>query len=243
MDQVGDLITARTLWLAAVVTIVFTTVARWLRGVSISGAVAGAVICFLMYLTAGPKAVGALVLVFTLTWASTRFGYSRKKRLGTAQNRQGRTAGQVLANLGAATVCAVLSAKTANSIFLLGTVAALSEAAGDTVSSEVGQAESENARMITNMKSVPAGTSGAISVIGSASGIVSAVLVSLFAVLVGMIPTRWLGTSVLAATLGIVADSFLGATLEKKSLLDNNWVNFLSTSLAAALALLLARAM
>lgn len=224
--------------MAGAVTLAFTVVARWLRGVSLSGAVAGAGICFVMY-AAGPGAVGALALVFALTWASTRFGYSRKKRLGTAENQQGRTASQVLANLSVAAACAVVSAVTGKSVFFLGTAAALSEAAADTVSSELGQARSEVARLITTWEKVAAGTSGGVSGTGTAAGIAAALAVSLVAVWVGLLSKKWLGISVLAATLGMIADSFLGATLEKRGLLNNNWVNFLSTLLAAAVAMIL----
>ena len=136
------LIAAGQLWVAGVVTLAFTALARWLRGVTFSGALAGAAICFLMYAAAGPRAVATLALVFTLTWATTRLGYSRKKRLGTAENQQGRTAAQVLANLSVAAGCALFSAASRRSIFLLGAVTALSEAAADTVSSELGQAHS-----------------------------------------------------------------------------------------------------
>jgi len=227
--------------IAGVVTIVFTAVARWLRGVSVSGAAAGAVVCFVIYVSAGPAAVGALAVVFALTWVSTKFGYSRKKRLGTAESRQGRTASQVLANLAVCTVCAAIFGLSRKPIFLLAAIAALSEAAADTVSSELGQAHSEKALMITTFEPVPAGTSGGITAIGTSAGLVTAILVSLFATLTALLPKRWLGSSVLAAGLGMMSDSFLGATLEKEKLLNNNWVNFLSTLIAAAVAILLGR--
>lgn len=234
-----ELIAARQLWAAAVVSLIFTALARWLRGVSASGAVAGACVCFVMYAAAGPGAVGALAIVFALTWAGTRFGYSRKKRLGTAENLQGRTASQVLANLSVAAGCSIVSAFSSKPIFLLGTIAALSEAAADTVSSEIGQVGSDEARMITNWQTVPAGTSGGVTGIGTMAGITAAVVVSLSANGFGLLPRRWVGISVLAAVLGMITDSLLGATMEKKKLLNNNWVNFLSTLMAAAVATLL----
>jgi len=93
--------------------------------------------------------------------------------------------------------------------------------------------------MITNWQTVPAGTSGGVSGIGTAAGLAAAVVVSLSANWFGLLPRRWVGTSVLAAALGMITDSLLGATMEKKKLLNNNWVNFLSTLLAAAVATLL----
>jgi len=225
---------------AFLVTLVFASLARWVRGVSFGGAIAGAVVCFLLYVGAGVGAFVALVLVFALTWTCTRFGYRRKEKLGTAEKLDGRTAWQVLANLAVAAGCAGLSAVTARrAVFLLALSAALSEAAADTVSSELGQARSTSARLITTWQEVPAGTDGGISSVGTAAGIASAAVVSLVCVITGLIPLRWLGTSIIAAVAGMIADSFLGALLERRKLLNNDAVNFLGTLIAAATASLL----
>ncbi|HWY57501.1 MAG TPA: DUF92 domain-containing protein [Terriglobales bacterium] len=225
---------------AFLVTLVFASLARWVRGVSFGGAIAGAVVCFLLYVGAGVGAFVALVLVFALTWTCTRFGYRRKEKLGTAEKLDGRTAWQVLANLAVAAGCAGLSAVTARrAVFLLALSAALSEAAADTVSSELGQARSTSARLITTWQEVPAGTDGGISSVGTAAGIASAAVVSLVCVITGLIPLRWLGTSIIAALAGMIADSFLGALLERRKLLNNDAVNFLGTLIAAATASLL----
>ena len=89
-------------WTAAAVTLAFAVLARLLRGVTGSGAIAGGVVCFALYAFAGPAAFAALVSVFVLTWSATRLGYSSKSRLGVAERREGRKASQVLANLAVA---------------------------------------------------------------------------------------------------------------------------------------------
>jgi len=231
---------AHPLWVAGVVTLVFAVLARWVRGVSFSGAIAGAAICFLLYSGIGAGAFAALVSLFALTWISTRFGYRRKQELGTAQNREGRTASQVLANLAVSAVCATLSATTGRAVFVLATAAALAEAAADTVSSELGQARSEKARLITTWQEVPAGTDGGVSVAGTAAGIVAALLIGTVTFLAGLTPVRWVEILVAAAVLGMIADSYLGALLERRKLLNNDWVNFLGTLVAAGAAMLLA---
>lgn len=235
-----EILPTRGLWTAVLVTLAFTALGRFVRGVSYSGAVAGAVVCFVLFVSAGPGAFAALVSVFVLTWISTRLGYGRKQKLGTAQSREGRSASQVLANLAVSAACAAVFAMTRNEAFLLATAAALSEAAADTVSSEVGQAGSAKARLITNWKIVPAGTDGGVSVAGTLGGIAAAVLVTLVCVGAGMFPLKQTAISVMAALLGTIADSYLGATLEKTKLLNNNGVNFLGTLVAAGGALLLA---
>jgi uncharacterized protein (TIGR00297 family) len=112
--------------------------------------------------------------------------------------------------------------------------AALSEAAADTVSSEVGQALDDKTRLITDWKPVAAGTNGAVSLIGTLAGIAAAAIVSSVCLLGGLVPVRWLAFSVGAAVAGMIVDSFLGATLERRGFLNNDSVNFLSTLVSAA---------
>ena len=229
---------------AIVVTLAFAALARALRGVSVSGALAGAVICFLLYAGAGPGAFLALVAVFAITWAATKLGYRRKQDLGTAERREGRAASQVLANLSVAAACAVLFALShSKAVFLLAMAAALCEATADTVSSELGQALSPRARLITTWQEVPAGTDGGISLPGTLAGVVSAVLVAAACAAAELFARTWttLALVILSAAVGMVADSFLGAWLERRGILNNDLVNFLSTLIAAGIALLLGR--
>lgn len=222
---------------AALVTVAFALLARAIRGVTTSGAIAGATVCFLLYSIAGPGAFAALVSVFVLAWITTRLGYSQKQKLGTAEKSEGRTASQVLANLGIAAVCAVLFAFSAkNFSYLLAACAALAEAAADTVSSEFGQAFQQQARLITTGELVPAGTDGGVTLAGTLAGAAAAAIVAGVSVVTGVIPKGWLGFCVLAAVAGMLFDSVLGALLERRHLLNNDAVNFLSTVFAAALA-------
>lgn len=241
VETLAELSPARPLWTAVIVTALFTALARWLRGVSFSGAMAGAAVCFLLYAGVGLGAFVALVSVFALTWISTRFGYRRKETLGTAERLDGRTALQVLANLAVAAGCAGLWAVSeGKTVLLLGLSAALSEAAADTVSSELGQARNAKARLITTWEEVAAGTDGGVSWAGTLAGIATAALVSWICVLAALVPLRWLGISILASVTGMIADSFLGALLERRKLLNNDAVNFLGTLIAAGTAFLLA---
>jgi uncharacterized protein (TIGR00297 family) len=222
----------------ALLTIAFTLLARLMRGVTNSGAIAGSVVCFVLYLGGGAAAFAALITVFALAWITTRLGYQRKQKLGTAERREGRKASQVLANLGVATVCAGLYAfghNKAPAIFAVAMAAALSEAAADTVSSEVGQAFGKTARLITTWRSMPPGTNGAVSLVGTLAGIVAAGIVSAVCVLGGLLPRQWLVVSAGAAVLGMLVDSLLGAWLERRHLANNDSVNFCGT-LAAAMA-------
>ncbi len=226
-------------WIAIIVTLVFAIVARLVRGVSTSGAIAGAVISFVLFASLGPSAFVALVCLFVLTWLATRLGYGHKQTRGTAERRDGRTASQVLANLGVAGAGAVLFVATGSELPILVVIAALSEAAADTLSSEYGQAVSDRAVLITTWESVPAGTDGGISLLGTVAGIGGASVITAVCVGGNLLGWRWFWIPVLAATLGMVIDSFLGAWLERKGILNNDAVNFLGTMAAAVMVAIL----
>ncbi len=231
---------AHRFWLALGVTIAFGILARVLRAVDFSGGVAGVIVTWVLFLTAGPGAFAAVAAVFVLAFVTTRLGYRHKQFLGTAERRGGRTASQVLANLGIATLCGVASLLAHRpELWLLGLSAALAEAAADTVSSEYGQSTGNSAYLITTWEGVPAGTDGGITLAGTLAGIAASVLLSLICVAGHLIPRRWMAATMAAGVLGMFADSYLGAWLERRRRLSNDEVNFLSTVIAAVLSAVL----
>src|SRR5438094_1301635 len=228
---------SNSLWIAAITTVVFTALARFIRGVSRSGAVAGAVICFTLIASAGLGAFIGLISVFALTWIATRFGYRRKQILGIAERPEGRKSSQVSANLGVAAACAILySLSHRNSLFLVAMVAAFAEAGADTVSSELGQAANRQPRLITTWESVPAGTNGAVSIIGTLAGILSAAVIAGISIAVGLLPWQYLPNCLGAATAGMFFDSVLGASLERQGRIGNDAVKLVGTLVPAITA-------
>jgi uncharacterized protein (TIGR00297 family) len=115
-----------------------------------------------------------------------------------------------------------------------GCIAALAEAAADTASSEIGQSIGGPAWLVTTWRRVAVGTDGGVSLAGSMAGIGAAALV----VIVGMTgKTSWPDAIIVfaASCLGLVFDSLLGATVERRGWLGNDLVNFSSTLFAAGL--------
>ena len=220
----------------------FAVTARLLHAVSFSGAVAGWAVAFVLYLSAGVEAFLCLLTVFLLTWLATGVGHARKQQLGTAEARCGRSASQVAANVGMAALLmlpAQHAGVSARSLLIIAAIAVLAEAAADTVSSEIGQALSARAYLLTSFEAVPVGTDGGISFAGTSAGILAALLVAAVAAGLRLIP--WPAITVVAgsAVLGMFADSLLGAVFERRGRLTNNFVNLISTSIAAAVAGLL----
>lgn len=222
---------------ALVVTVLFAIAGWTAGGVTLSGAAAGLLVAFALYYCAGASAFVVLIVVFVLTWIATRSGYSRKQKLGIAERRRGRrNAGQVLANIGVSGACAVLAYFWKSDAAVIASMAALAEAAADTLSSECGEAWSERAYLILGLRRVAAGTDGAISASGTIAGLFGAALVALAAASLQIISDR--GAAIAGATgvAGMLIDSILGATVERRGLLNNNGVNFASTLSAALLA-------
>jgi uncharacterized protein (TIGR00297 family) len=197
-----------------------------------------------------------VLAVALLAFAATRAGRRKKERLGTSEARRGRSASQVAANLGVAALVASepvriwllnsrwlpLSART-GTVMLAMALAALAEAAADTVSSEIGQVLGGRPRMITTFRAVDPGTDGAVSAVGTLAGLVAAAIVAgagSWAVRGdwNLFKLSWAG-----AVFGLVFDSLLGATLERHGWLNNDAVNFLSTASASGFALAMMAAM
>jgi uncharacterized protein (TIGR00297 family) len=193
-----------------------------------------------------------VLAVSVLAYFSTKLGRTKKERLGTAESRKGRAASQVAANLG---VAAVVLSQNVQSwlidsnrfpsaglapilLFAVG-LAALAEAAADTVSSEIGQILGGRPRMITTLRTAAPGTDGAISFAGTFAGIAAGVIVALAGTLALRGDMTLFCICCAGAVFGLLFDSLLGATLERRGWLNNDAVNFLSTASAAAFALVL----
>ncbi len=222
------------------VAIGFAILARMAGAVSDGGALVGVIIAFLIMVAAGLGGFLPLVAVFVLTLLATRWRSERKRSLGVAERAKGRRASQVLANLGAAALCALAAIvfPRYSGVLMVGAMAVLAEAAADTVSSEAGQAAAKQARMILDFQLAPIGTNGAVSLEGTLAGGVAACIVAWVSAFFGVVP--WPLTPVIAAAgiAGMFLDSLLGATLENRGKLGNDSVNFVSTVFAADLGLI-----
>lgn len=196
----------------------------------------------------------SLVTLVVLTSVATRVGRSFKQPRGLTENRSGRAAAQILANLGAAALLASpLGAYAAvvmgrsfpveTSVLLTAALAALAEATADTLSSELGPLFAGHSRtvLITTLRRVPRGTDGGVSVWGTVTGVVGAALV--VAVALPTVHMLWppAAIALVAAVLGFLFDSVLGATLERRGWIGNDVVNLSSTTFAGLAAIALSR--
>jgi len=242
-----------------VVSLTFGVVVWALRAATPIAAICGSMICLLVTVgtwrgTPYPFHSGLtpLMLLFVLTFAATKAGRRRKQQLGVAEGRRGRDAAQIVANLGAAGLSVVAGAFggfdwispggiIGFSLFAMpiAVLAALCEATADTVSSEIGQAFGGTPFLLTSLRRVPAGTDGAVSVLGTAAGVLASGIIALTGMWAMRLDWRQTGVAFAGGFAGLILDSVLGATVERKGWLGNDLVNFSSTVFAVATALAL----
>ncbi len=224
---------------ALVVTALFAGLAYALGMVSRGGALGGFVVGTTIYYCLGPQGFAVLALFVVGGSLLTRLGYGRKRRAGTAEAGSGRRgARNALANASVAVVCALLAAFTSVEAFTAAFVASLGAAFADTAESEVGQLYGRTPRQVSNFRTVPPGTDGAISLPGTLAGLTAAGLTAALGLTLGLVegPASMLIVA-LAAFLGTVVDSFVGALAPR---VGNEFTNVLCTLTAALLTLSLA---
>lgn len=218
----------------ALVSLLFALTVWRLRAATAAAAALGGLVCLLLAGSFIPQSLPVspallpLIVLFLLTFAATRFKRRAKEAAGLAEPRRGRRAAQIAANLGVAGLCAATG-------FYPGVLAALAEATADTLSSEIGQALGGPTWLLTSLRRVAPGTDGGISLRGSVAGLAGAALVTLAGS-----PWLWSPRAAVivfaAAVAGLLADSLIGATLERRGWLGNDLVNFASTLVSALLA-------
>lgn len=201
--------------------------------------ITGAVVATCIYLGAGWSGIAMLSLFFILGTAATSFKKNWKQKITGTSETGARNAGQVLANGGAAALFGLLVIffPEQKQILLLMMAGAFSSATADTLSSELGTVYGQRFYNILNFKNDRRGLDGVVSMEGFLFGLTgSAIIAMVFALCTAQPETIvWI---IIAGTAGNLADSYLGAALERKNLIHNDLVNFFNTTVGATVMLL-----
>src|SRR6267378_1717652 len=175
-----------------------------------------------------------LLLFFLLSsFLATRYRFALKEAMGVQEGTQGeRRATNVLANGAALMAIAVASLvlptripKVASGVIFL---SALFVAGADTLASEIGVL-SRKTYLITNGKPVPPGTDGGVSLLGTFCAFGAALYTS----------AVYLVIPLGIGFLGCQIDSVIGATLERRGIVNKKTNNLVSTTSGAVLAYLI----
>lgn len=207
------------------------------RAVTLAGAATGAIVAAGLYYSAGYTGLVLLAVFFVSGTLVTRYRGDEKRRKGFADaDKPARTATQVLANSGAALLCALglLLFPQHHDLWLLGMAAAFSSATADTWSSELGVVWGKTIYRPFRKSAARAGDNGVISLEGTLAGIAGSALIALVFHLLHL-PAY--GLLITTGLLGNLIDTWLGEYAENSGKLNNDLVNFLSSLFAALLAI------
>lgn len=197
-----------------------------------------------------------LLLFFLLSsFLATRYRFALKEAMGVQEGERGeRKSANVLANgiapMATAAASLVMRAEFPKVVSGIIFLSALSVAGADTLASEIGVL-SRRTVLITNLRPVPPGTNGGISPLGQLCAFGAALYTSLVGWFVlsylaksyHLTQTMPTSSSYLLIPLGIgflgcQIDSVIGATLERRGLVNKKTVNLVSTASGAILAYL-----
>jgi uncharacterized protein (TIGR00297 family) len=235
---------------------------RW-KKLTVPAAITGALLGGTIYAGAGLTGLSMLTVFFILGTAATSWKKNEKHPLIDAPSTQPnstlahstskpiqptgnayqptRHTGQVLANAGIAAITGglIILLPTARQLLQLMMAASIASAAADTVSSELGMVYGRRFYNILTGRPDQRGLDGVISIEGLLFGLAaSAVIAFIYALGIGWNNYFWI--ILIAGTMGNGIDSLLGATLERRRLINNDTVNFLNTLAAALIAAALA---
>jgi uncharacterized protein (TIGR00297 family) len=205
--------------------VLISLAARYLRALSISGAVAATILGTIVFGLGGLPWAVVLVAFFTSSSLLSRLFRDKKKSIQEkyAKGSQ-RDAIQVLANGGIAGVFVLLHVWFPGSLWVwLAFAGSLAAANADTWSTELGVLSPTPPRLITTRKIVDPGTSGGVTWTGTLASLGGGLFIGLLATFfpaVGITESSiffrlaLLGVVGLAGFLGSLVDSLLGATIQ-----------------------------
>ncbi len=209
------------------------------KKIDVVGAIVGGLLTLLIFLGFNFAGIGLIFIFFVLGSLVSYYKKTEKQKLGLEQENKGkRSYIHALSNAGVAGFlgfCAWIFPEFAFNCQIL-MCASMCCALSDTFSSELGNVFGKRYFNILTLKPDKRGNDGAISLEGTLFGVLGALLMTIYSMIV--LP-YFVGFYIFfAGFAGNLMDSVLGASLQKKAYLNNHSVNFFSTLFAALFALL-----
>lgn len=201
---------------------VFVAVVAYLRrSVTATGAVMGAGVGMIIYLSGGGFYWSILMAFFASSSVIGRITgrrgtrAERRRQAESIHAKGGRRDGvQVLANGGLAAIMAAAHAVSGRPIFMLGYAITMAAATADTWASEIGVLSSGDPVSILTLKPIPRGTSGGISPLGLVASAGGALFIGSWFAVGYVVVHGWNGIELLSMVAAITGGGFLGSLLD-----------------------------
>jgi len=210
--------------------VVIGLITYWRKALDLFGSIFMIIMGIVIIFTVGVHWLILIFIFLILGLVSTKYKHQYKKDIGVYEGT--RTLKNVISN----GIVPLIMAAFGNYGGFIGSIAT---ATADTLASEIGV--TVQPRLITTFKKVPPGTDGGISVLGTVAGIIGAGIIGVAAYLLGISqdPFLTLKISIIAGTVGCFVDSILGAVLERRNYISNEYVNLIATITGAALGIIM----
>ncbi len=255
------------LFAALILSSVISIISYKIKYLTKSGSAAMFVLAFLIFGFGGWKFTLPIVSFFISSSYLTKLNGNKNKPIDTFNSNQGqRNYKQVLANGSLAALVVLLNKFYDNELLYVVYVSIIASACADTWATEIGTYNKAKTINIVTFKTAEPGISGGISFPGTMAAF--AAVFFIFVSSVFFINNNLIKSFVIifaSSILGSFADSVMGAVIQSKylcrncgrtvetrshcnkpaeyvsgiKLIDNNWVNFLSSFTAAAVSFLL----
>ena len=223
-------------WAYVILLFILGAITYKLKSLDLFGSAVMIIIGIVIIFSAGTNWLLLIVLFLVMSLIATKYSKKYKMSLGEFEGR--RTSKNVISN--GVVACFMAAFGGYYLPFVGGFIGAIATATSDTLASEIGVLD-QNPRLITTLQEVDPGTNGAVSVLGTAIGIVGAAVIGIAAYFLGIVanPLSAIVVSIISGTVGCFIDSILGAIFENHGMLTNEHVNLIATIVGALVGIIL----
>ena len=221
-------------WAYVIILFILGFITYKRKALDIFGSAIMIIMGIVIIFSAGTNWMLLIILFLIMSLLATRYSKKYKKSLGEFEGR--RTSKNVISN--GVVACFMAAFGGYYLPFVGGFIGAVATATSDTLASEIGV--KHQPRLITTFQKVEPGTNGAISVLGTLSGIAGAIIIGIASYFLGILTNPFLAilVSVVSGTVGCFTDSILGAVFENSGYLTNEHVNLIATIIGAIVGIL-----
>ena len=223
-------------WVYVILLFILGFITYYRKSLDLFGSAVMIIMGIIIIFSAGANWLLLIVLFLVMSLLATKFSKKYKMSLGEFEGR--RTSKNVISN--GVVACFMAAFGGYYLPFVGGFIGAIATATADTLASEIGVLD-QNPRLITTLQKVDPGTNGAVSVLGTAVGIIGAAIIGIAAYFLGIMTNPLLAilVSIISGTVGCLLDSILGALFENRHIITNEHVNLLATIVGALVGILL----